>query len=407
MKEIREQYEMNQEQLAKALDVSQTYISKLENEIKVPSVNYLKRFKSFFMMDIAESEMEAKIDYLRVRFKSHDVEEVIRKVLRMKPEEFGIEDHGFYRYSQTWYYSAINVYVHPENEDMGILIELTGQGCRQFEVFLEKQGRTWVNFFNQIYRSDLFDREIDVKVTRLDIAIDEKIQDGKENYNLLELHERYKQGLVEMKFQREQLIDGSKYSRKDGISQDGVSIYFGSRQSQMFFNFYEKDYELAQKEGISLEESRKLFGVKNRYEIRLADEKAEQVLQYIRGGYNLGQIAKRLIDTSIQVYSPQEDTYTRMPDMNWRKLIESMEPLKLSVSPQKPDFRKTMRWLEQQLSPSLKMIQTIGKQFDLNLLEDEINHAELKEKHQKIIQFVLDNPEEVIEYLEEKETEMI
>lgn len=41
------------------------------------------------------------------------------------------------------------------------------------------------------------------------------------------------------------------------------------------FNFYEKRYEFAQKEGISVEEALEIFGVWNRYEIRLSQAKAQ------------------------------------------------------------------------------------------------------------------------------------
>ena len=54
----------------------------------------------------------------------------------------------------------------------------------------------------------------------------------------------------------------------------GLSLYFGSRQSPLYFNFYQKDYELARKESMSVEEAREKHEIKNRYEIRLSDEKA-------------------------------------------------------------------------------------------------------------------------------------
>ena len=57
----------------------------------------------------------------------------------------------------------------------------------------------------------------------------------------------------------------------------GLSLYFGSRQSQLYFNFYEKRYEIARMENISLEESLEIFGIWNRYELRFSDQKAQGV----------------------------------------------------------------------------------------------------------------------------------
>ena len=45
----------------------------------------------------------------------------------------------------------------------------------------------------------------------------------------------------------------------------GLSLYFGSRQSPLYFNFYQKDYELARKESMSVEEEKnmKLKSIRN------------------------------------------------------------------------------------------------------------------------------------------------
>ena len=64
----------------------------------------------------------------------------------------------------------------------------------------------------------------------------------------------------------------------------GISLYFGSRQSNLYFNFYEKRYELAKSEQISVEESLEIFGIWNRYELRFAQEKAQLAIEeYISG----------------------------------------------------------------------------------------------------------------------------
>jgi len=39
------------------------------------------------------------------------------------------------------------LYPHPENEHMGILLELKGRGCRQLESIMQEQGRAWRDFF--------------------------------------------------------------------------------------------------------------------------------------------------------------------------------------------------------------------------------------------------------------------
>lgn len=42
---------------------------------------------------------------------------------------------------------------------------------------------------------------------------------------------------------------------------DGLTVYFGSKQTHLFFRFYEKDYERASQEMTSVEAIREMYGL--------------------------------------------------------------------------------------------------------------------------------------------------
>lgn len=94
-----------------------------------------------------------------------------------------------------------------------------------------------------------------MRVTRLDIAIDELYLGSARESEQFDLN-----SLVQKSYTNELFFDklktwnyiggGGVRKAKDGSfveEPNGLSIYFGSRQSEMYFNFYEKRYELAKK----------------------------------------------------------------------------------------------------------------------------------------------------------------
>ena len=55
------------------------------------------------------------------------------------------EDFGHYSYTEHYYIGDIFVYTSPD-EEKGVLLELKGKGCRQFESYLLAQERSWYDF---------------------------------------------------------------------------------------------------------------------------------------------------------------------------------------------------------------------------------------------------------------------
>jgi len=357
LKRYRKELKLKQQELASKLGIERSLISKIESGKRVISKELEQKIIDVLNLDGGHASVEAKIDFLRIRFKTLDVRTVIEKLLHMDMNWFTYEPRGFYHYTETFSYSSIRIFRNPENVNMGIMLDLSGEGCRQLEeIFEEDNNRTWTEFFRSLYDDDIFGQGIlvDTKITRIDIALDELIVKGQENFDLYVLKEKMEQGLVDTTFKNFDFSGGFAYENKKMVNK-GLSLYFGSRQSPLYFNFYQKDYELARKESVSVEEAREKYEIKNRYEIRLSDEKAFLFVEYfLSSGESLDWLVKEIINQSLTVYDIEDDM--KVYCKSWYDVVDKLEGLKLSIQGEKPSIEKTLRWLSNYLAPSLKRL---------------------------------------------------
>lgn len=74
---------------------------------------------------------------------------MVENILQLKLSYFLHEDYGFYSYSE--HYALGDIFVLCSHElDKGVLVELKGRGCRQFESYLLAQQRSWYEFFMDV-----------------------------------------------------------------------------------------------------------------------------------------------------------------------------------------------------------------------------------------------------------------
>lgn len=393
LKELRKKMHLNQTNFAKSVGVSRQVISQYELGKKPFSLETYRKFKQSFGFEECESgRLRFMIDYLRITFMSvRDLEYFTKTFLLIPFKEFHSYETKLMMYNHLWKRGDIWIFDYHDKFETGnyqITIQLSGSGCRQLEVMLEHYEWAWQNLLANMRLA----YGADMKVTRLDIAIDEVYQGvghEKEQFQLQDMISKYyKQELYFEKMKKFNFIGGGSLiytQEKYEEERQGISLYFGSRQSEMYFNFYEKRYELAKEERISVEEALEIFDVWNRYEIRLAHKKADSVVDEYINGVDLAEIGRGLINSRVTVYDGTNKFGAYLADSKWQRLFGGTEPLTLTTSPEPYDIRKTINWLRYQVSNSLAMV----KEFDKIVGEDNLayilNSGEVTEEAEKIL----------------------
>ncbi len=386
LKKFRQQTGMSQKQFAEAVNLPiRTYRSYESGErgLSIEKFRDLKE-KLGFHKDYDKNSLRARIDYLRVSFPSlRDLDRFCENILHCHLYEFTEQETRIMNYTHLWQRGNIwifDFFDKAETKDYQACLQLSGQGCREIEVLLEHRGITWQTFLqNLIYSYE------DCRVKRLDIALDELYRGyGKEDEQIhipKLIDKLYAKEIVLKTFRKWNVTGGGSFTdNEDMEANHGLSIYFGSRQSQLYFNFYEKRYELAQQENISLEESLEIFGIWNRYELRFSDHKAQGAIEEYINGIDLGEIARGVVNKEIQVYDGVNQFGAYKPDKKWQQLFGGVEPLKLSTSPQPYSIERTIKWLTYQVANSLALVSEADKIMHTEYMRMIQNSGEITDR---------------------------
>ena len=84
-------------------------------------------------------------DYVKIRFPTLDIQHFIKDILKLNINYMLHEDYGHYSYTEHYSLGDIFIYTSAD-EEKGVLLELKGRGCRQFECYLLAQERSCVGY---------------------------------------------------------------------------------------------------------------------------------------------------------------------------------------------------------------------------------------------------------------------
>lgn len=394
LKKFRQKTGLNQADFAKACGIDRTLISRYETGKKALSLDRFNEIKSAFGYGYAEKErLRVLIDYVRITFKSvRDLDFFCTMFLHCRFREFRSVTSGLMNYNHVWQRGNIWIFDFADKFDTGnyqITLQMSGQGCREFECVLAKYDLTWFDFFKDLD----FSYRATMNVTRLDIAIDELYLgrgNESEQFELSDMITKYyNQELYFEKLRRWNYVGGGSLNYEDEQDREdnrqGISLYFGSRQSELYLNFYEKRFERAKQDGISVEDALCVYDEWNRYEIRLAHKKANAVVQEYLQGVDLGEIARGLINANFDVYDGVNEWGAYIADEKWQKLFGGSLPLVLSTKPEPYSIEKTIKWLSQQVAPSLALVSEYDKLVQEDYLAMILNSGEITERGQQIL----------------------
>lgn len=382
LNKVQKMYAFSDQEMSNYLEIDRATLYRWKEAGEIPEsydskVNALIAFKE----GVRDSgfSLEGKVDYVKVTFKTQDYIDVIAKVLCLQNKPFLEEEKGGSGYDTKYTFQNINLFISKKREDMGCMIELKGQACRQYEWYFEnEQKSSWRDFFIRCFEYERAISEGEGKfmnIPRLDIALDEKYNENG-NFELGKLVDLWDSGLVESRLTMKQIEDNGQYGK-------AKTIYFGSRQSAYHFCFYQKDIEQAKKLGLDIDLIHSSLKFKNRYEVRMCDDVA---LDFVRKSLNeridMARLAVWVINSKIKVFERMNGD--KVLNREWYSLLGEVDKIGFSTSPVETGFfDKQYRWLNENVSGVTALIKKWENITGDNKLKKILFDGEISDKNWK------------------------
>ena len=382
LSKVQKMYAFSDQEMSNYLEIDRATLYRWKEAGEIPEsydskVNALIAFKE----GVRDSgfSLEGKVDYVKVTFKTQDYIDVIAKVLCLQNKPFLEEEKGGSGYDTKYTFQNINVFISKKREDMGCMIELKGQACRQYEWYFENEQKSnWRDFFIRCFE---YERTISqgegkfMNIPRLDIALDEKYNE-KGNFELGKLVDLWDSGLVESRLTMKQIEDNGQYGK-------AKTIYFGSRQSAYHFCFYQKDIEQAKKLGLDIDLIHSSLKFKNRYEVRMCDDVA---LDFVRKSLNekidMARLAVWVINSKIKVFERMDGD--KVLNREWYSLLGEVDKIGFSTAPVEVGFfDKQYKWISVDVAPTIVAMKEWEKITGEYKLDGIFSSGEISEKNRK------------------------
>ena len=396
LKKFRKERNMTRKELSLKTGIPVSTLKAYENGYRTLKKEDFIEIKNQFSLKNGDTNLTRyMIDYFRFTLHNEtDVYFVAKEFfgldVMLRPETTSFMKYELlYRYGDIWFFGFNSCFSENGEDKNRITVQLSGQGCRQLEMYLENSNLTWTNFikrFQKCYGGDF-------SVTRIDIAVDEMaMEDTKENFDLSTLVTRYyQQEIVSPYLKSFSFVGGGGFDFENPFESEnrqGLSIYLGSRQSEMYFNFYEKRYEIAKKEGISVSASVRLFRIWNRYEVRFSQGKARAFVSEVLAGTEIAELTRSIFQGAIQIYDGTDEHGFRKYDSKWQQLFGNHEAVRLTVSPEPYSVERTIRWLVERVSNSLLFVSEIDRMFMQENMKKIMDSGELTPRQRKELEFL-------------------
>jgi phage replication initiation protein len=290
------------------------------------------------------------IDWLSFTCKMGNPFEVI-ELAGLGQLNFTESDRGRYGYDNAYTLDGIiNVFYSSKRSDMGVHVELTGQGVRKYETIMEVDKVTWRQVFEHLRTFATF--------SRIDLALDE--YEGLVGF--ADIIKKIEQGEHVGRCRSFKVIS----SRGSNGEHTGTTIYMGSNKSDIMLRVYEKNYE-RQAKGYEID-----VPIWNRWELVLKHEKANDfVTRYLEDGYSFGSLFGGILADLIRFVEPSEDTNKSRWQTSpwWSDFLAMAEPIQLKGKEYQPSLAKTLNWIENSTVTAIKGLSAIAKEENVDFLQ--------------------------------------
>lgn len=264
---------------------------------------------------------------------------------------FSETDRGRYGYDSGYTVDGlINVFYSAKRSDMGVHVEMTGQGVRKYETIMQVDKVTWAQVFEHLRSFATF--------SRIDLALDE--YEGLVGF--ADIIKKIERGEHVGRCRSFKVISG----RGSNGEHTGTTIYMGSNKSDLMLRVYEKNYE-RQAKGYEID-----VPIWNRWELVLKHEKANDfVTRYLDGGHSFGSLFGGILADLIRFVEPGEDTNKSRWQTStwWSDFLAEAEPIQLKGKEYQPNLAKTLNWIENSTVTAIKGLSAIAKEKDVDFLQ--------------------------------------
>lgn len=311
------------------------------------------------------AKIETSVDWLNFTVKGiENPNWVIEEYLRLDPALFEAS-YGRYGYMKGIAFHNILVLFEPydpdRTKDMGILVTMSGEGCRGFEAMTTYPRK--VSAFQQLL-SKLYE-DPDCNISRLDVACDDRV--GLLDMN--EIFERVKSRQVNTRMTKFRFV-GDMSSK----NREGMTIYFGSASSDFRIRIYDKAYE----QGVE--------GHWIRVEMVMQGQNGNAFSGAVASGTPFGRLAAMVLNDKLSFIERDDCNISRCTVCPWwSAFVDELSKLQLVArkAAQHP-IDRIYDWLINQVAPSLAVIRacfSYGTLLDIS----EIGKKRLNRKQEALI----------------------
>lgn len=275
---------------------------------------------------------------------------------------WGADDPRYFRDS----YDKSGKFVPAEKKarsDMGICLDLSGQGCRSFEEFSQY---SWFELLDRIFK--MGGR---VNVTRLDLAYD----DHSRLLNIWQMRRDVEDRNYISKSKKSMII----WSDDQEHDIQGLTLQIGSKSSPVLIRIYDKAAERG-------------WGKERhwiRVELQLRQDRAQEALKLLWERESVGMVASGIIRNYCTFVIPSSDTNRsrwKIADY-WERVLEGMEKLRVWVAPGEPyNFSKSENHLVHQYGQMIQAYAMIHGSVSSLVDRARAAHPDLKPKYRAAVE---------------------
>lgn len=305
-----------------------------ENEVNAKHTPYANRG----YVNTIEKPMNACVDWFEVTFRHEFNFEKIIALLGMNLDDFTVRDYGKHYYRESAVNGKIMILWNGSAENMGVHVEMSGQGCRQYEL-IRGESFTWSEFFRELL-------PYDIKVSRLDLALD----DYSGILNIRRMYNLAKKGCLLVP-----RVNVAKYIETIDLKTGetlGQTFYIG--KANWIVRFYDK---LQERLGKGLECEHSFW---NRYEIEMRNDLATNVFKYLCSeGSEVGYFVKSFLKTKIdyKVKHKTDSNRSRWKTQPfWEKFLNDVEEIEFIKKEVPYTVEKSFNWVDKQVLGTYAML---------------------------------------------------